>query len=143
MGDNTHLIDIHVGQRLRKRRVMLGISQTDLAKHLGITFQQVQKYETGKNRIGASRLYEISLMLETPVTFFFQEIPKSYNKRGMAEDMEQEEYGEDSVMNRETLELVKAYHKILDPNLRKKMLDTIKYISTTFDFEEVEEDEVK
>lgn len=135
MANEVHPIDVHVGQRLRKRRVMLGIPQTELAKYLGITFQQVQKYETGKNRIGASRLYEISEMLEIPVTFFYQELPKSYKKKGMAEDLEQEPYGENEVMNRETLDLVKSYHKILDPTLRKKLLDTIKYISSTFDFE--------
>jgi transcriptional regulator with XRE-family HTH domain len=135
MLNETHPVDVHVGQRLRKRRVMLGMAQTELAKHLGITFQQIQKYETGKNRIGASRLYEISLMLEVPVTFFFQEMPKSYNKNGMSDVAEQEEYGENEVMNRETLDLVKSYHKILDPTLRKKMLDTIKYIGSTFEFE--------
>lgn len=140
MANEAHPVDIHVGHRLRKRRVMLGIPQTALAKHLGITFQQVQKYETGKNRIGASRLYEISLMLEVPVTFFFQDIPKSYAASGLADGIEQEAYGDNEVMNRETLDLVKAYHKILDPSLRKKMLDTIKYIGTTFEFE-VESDD--
>jgi len=133
MSVDAHPVDIHVGQRIRKRRVSLGISQNELAKYLGITFQQVQKYETGKNRIGASKLYEISLMLDTPVSFFFQEIPKSYNK-GMADISDQDVY-ETDVMNKETLDLVKSYHKILDPNLRKKMLDTIKYIGTKFDFD--------
>jgi transcriptional regulator with XRE-family HTH domain len=135
MTTEAHPIDIHVGQNIRKRRVSLGISQSELASYLGITFQQVQKYETGKNRIGASRLYEMSVMLDTTVSFFFKDLPRNYNKRRLCDDNDNYDCDENEVMNREALDLVKAYRKILDPNLRKKMLDTIKYIATTFDFE--------
>lgn len=129
-------IDVHVGRRVRKRRVMLGLSQTGLAKSIGITFQQIQKYEAGKNRIGAGRLFEISEILEVPVTFFYQELPRANRNRALSDETEQEEYINDSEINdRETLELVKAYHKILDSNLRKKLLETIKHISATLDIE--------
>ena len=68
-------IDVHVGSRVRLRRTMLGISQEKLGEHLGITFQQIQKYEKGANRIGASRLQEIARVLDTPVAFFFEDAP--------------------------------------------------------------------
>lgn len=74
---NPHPIDIHVGARLRLRRVLLGLSQADLGERVGLTFQQIQKYERGANRIGASRLYELTQILDVPVSFFFDGIANS------------------------------------------------------------------
>jgi transcriptional regulator with XRE-family HTH domain len=71
---NPHVVDAHVGQRLRIRRNMLGITQGDLVDKIGLTFQQIQKYERGANRISASRLFEISRALDVPITFFFEQI---------------------------------------------------------------------
>ena len=77
MNKSPHPIDIHVGQRLKQQRILQGISQESLAKQLGITFQQIQKYENGTNRISASKLYELSQILKTPIQFFFENYQKS------------------------------------------------------------------
>ena len=77
MNKAPHPIDIHVGQRLKQQRKLQGISQENLAKQLGITFQQIQKYENGTNRISASKLYELSQILKTPIQFFFENYEKS------------------------------------------------------------------
>src|SRR5690606_20390957 len=81
-------IDVHVGSRIRLRRNMLGLSQEKLGENLGITFQQIQKYEKGTNRVGASRLQAISAILNVPVSFFFEDAPGSSNQAGFAEDNE-------------------------------------------------------
>lgn len=75
--DGPHPVDVHVGSRLRLRRMTLGMSQSVLGGHVGLTFQQIQKYERGANRVGASRLYEFSEVLGVPVSYFFDEMPKS------------------------------------------------------------------
>ncbi|MFN4087619.1 MAG: helix-turn-helix domain-containing protein [Alphaproteobacteria bacterium] len=114
-------IDIHVGARVRQRRTLLGMSQEKLADALGLTFQQVQKYERGANRIGAGRLYELSRALDVPVSYFFEEIGGS---DGMRE--EAAPYGEDPMARRETLLLVRAYYGISEPPVRRRILDLMK-----------------
>ena len=124
-------IDIHVGKRLRLRRTIVGISQEKLAETLGITFQQVQKYEKGINRIGSSRLFAIAKTLNVPVNFFFDEYNESANsnsKYALAEDTSAFEHEENS-RNRETMTLVKAYYQIQDPKVRKKALELIKSLA--------------
>lgn len=125
-------VDVHVGQRLRVRRSLLGLSQEKLADALGITFQQVQKYEKGTNRVSASRLYKLSNILEVPVSYFFSKLPDdmetdSRGSFGMA-DNEQEEFeaSQDIMAEKETIELVKTYYSIKDPEMRKDIIRFIK-----------------
>src|SRR5690349_23059424 len=100
-------VDAHVGSRLRQRRMLLGISQEQLAEMLGLTFQQVQKYERGTNRVSASRLFQLARALDTPITWFFDEMGAG----GAAEREKTEASGEDNdpMSRRETLELVRLY----------------------------------
>ena len=115
-----HDVDIHVGGRVRLRRSALGLSQDQLGAAIGLSFQQVQKYERGANRIGASRLYEMSKVLHTPISYFFED----FGDQGLAE-AGGSSYQPDPVMKREALELMRAYHQILDPKQRKKVLKLV------------------
>ena len=127
---SAHPVDIHVGKRLRVRRSMLGMSQDDLGKEIGVTFQQVQKYERGTNRIGSSRLYDISKALSVPVSFFFEGFATqaaNSNVAGLAED---DIYAKEDVNNKETIALVQAYYKISDPTVRSKVTALIKALQT-------------
>ena len=123
-------VDIHVGARVRLRRTLLGMSQEKLGEAIGLTFQQVQKYERGANRIGSSRLYDLSRVLDVPVAFFFDDMPDTVaasspaQRRGMAE--EPVSYELDPMAKRETLELVRAYYKIGDPTVRKRLFEMTK-----------------
>ena len=126
-------IDVHVGSRIRLRRTLMGMSQERLGDALGLTFQQVQKYERGVNRVGASRLYDLSRVLDVPIAFFFDDMPENRgqgNMAGVAGFAERPEgYGapaDDPLAKRETLELVRAYYRITDPAVRKRVFDLIK-----------------
>lgn len=121
-------VDIHVGKRLRLRRTIAGVSQENLAESLGITFQQVQKYEKGINRISASRLFEIGAALNTPINFFFEEYGETNPVYGFAAE-EGEGFKEEDLKSRESMALLRAYYKITDPNVRKKALDLIKSLA--------------
>ena len=123
-------IDVHVGSRVRLRRTMLGFSQEKLGENLGITFQQVQKYEKGTNRIGASRLQQIAGVLNTPVAFFFEDAPKPQQSSdaGFAES-EPVNYVVDFLSSTEGLQLNRAFVKIKDPQVRKKIVDLVKSLS--------------
>lgn len=120
-------IDVHVGARIRLRRTLRGLSQDKLGQALGLTFQQVQKYERGSNRIGASRLYDMALALDVPITYFYENIPEeiqSASPRHMAMATEDPPEAAAEVMfKRETLELVRAYYRISDPKLRQHVMD--------------------
>lgn len=120
-------IDAHVGSRVRLRRTILGISQGKLAKTVDLTFQQIQKYERGSNRIGASRLYQLSQALDVPVSFFYDEMPENAQDfvSGITKDPK-ELFQQDQLARRETLELVRAYYKIPDPAVRRRMLGLAK-----------------
>ncbi len=123
-------VDVHVGTRVRLRRTLLGMTQTGLGDAIGLTFQQVQKYERGVNRIGSSRLFDLARVLEVPINFFFDEMPKDVAikfggaSKGMAEGAE--EFDPDIVSKRETLELVRAYYKIESPLVRKRLFEMVK-----------------
>ncbi len=128
-------VDIHVGARVRLRRTLLGMSQEKLGEAIGLTFQQVQKYERGANRIGSSRLYDLSRVLDVPVSFFFDDMPAGVaasspaQRRGLAE--EPVSYERDPMAKRETLELVRAYYKITDPQLRKRLFEMTKALGAS------------
>src|SRR6201992_3742087 len=126
-------IDVHVGSRIRLRRTLLGMSQERLGESLGLTFQQVQKYERGVNRVGASRLFDLSRVLGVPIRFFFDAMPGSLAANfggvstGRGGGVEpQDPFGDDTLSRRETLELVRAYYRITDPSIRKRVFDLIK-----------------
>lgn len=125
-------VDIHVGARVRLRRTLLGMSQEKLGNALGLTFQQVQKYERGANRIGSSRLFQLSKILDVPVSFFFDEMTTDTTKKadGMAEGNKQV-FEVDKLSRRETLELVRAYYKITDPSVRKKIFEMVKAVGSS------------
>ncbi len=131
-----HPVDIHVGSRVRMRRTLLGMSQEKLGDALALTFQQVQKYERGANRVGASRLFEISQILDVPVSFFFEEMPAetvsqaspAASVSGVAESSE--EFERDPLAKRETLELVRAYYRISDPRVRKRVFELTKAVAS-------------
>lgn len=135
-------IDVHVGNRIRLRRTLLGLSQEKLASLLGLTFQQVQKYERGMNRVGASRLWDIGKVLEVPINFFYEDMDKSVASQSprmfslpdsqpafLAE--EDEVYDSDPMQRQETIELVKAYYKIPNRKAAKHMFDLIIAMSKT------------
>lgn len=124
-------VDVHVGSRIRLRRTLLGMSQSALAEQVGLTFQQIQKYERGANRVSASRLWEFSHALDVPVSFFFDDMDSQTAARGEALSSAHrapEGAGrDDSVLaRRETLELVRAYYRIGDPGVRRRLFDLTK-----------------
>lgn len=123
-------IDVHVGGRIRLRRNMLGISQEKLGESLGITFQQIQKYEKGTNRVGASRLQAISSILAAPVSFFFEGAPgqEPSSIAGFAEDGATD-YVVDFLNSAEGVQLNRAFVKIGDPKVRRKLLDLVKALA--------------
>lgn len=124
-------IDVHVGSRVRLRRTMQSMSQEKLGDSLGITFQQIQKYEKGANRIGASRLQNISRVLNTPVAFFFEDAPSGGegNAPGM-EEANSTNYVVDFLSSSEGLQLNRAFVKISDAKVRRKIIDLVKALAS-------------
>ena len=134
-------IDVHVGSRIRLRRTLMGMSQERLGEALGLTFQQVQKYERGVNRVGASRLFDLSRVLDVPISFFFDDMPEPLahshgtqsaslaGRRSMGFADAQEAFADDAFSRRETLELVRAYYRITDAAVRKRVFDLIKSLT--------------
>ena len=127
-----HPVDIHVGRRLRLKRTFLGMSQDTVGKKIGVTFQQIQKYERGVNRMGASRLYDFSKALGVQVSYFFEGFSDYTNDDaipiGMAEP-NAPVFEQDNMNNRETLEVMRAYYRIKNPALRKRVVELIKAMS--------------
>ncbi len=126
-------VDVHVGSRLRLRRTMLGLSQTELAKAVNLTFQQVQKYESGNNRVSASRLFHIADALDVPVGFFFDDMNRNTSAPGLNEDPAPSLSHES---NRESLEMMRNYHRISDPAVRRGIYDLIKSLARRFSDED-------
>jgi len=129
-------VDVHVGGRVRQRRTLLGFSQEKLGEAVGLTFQQIQKYEKGANRIGASRLYQFSEILDVDVGYFFEEMPDEIkSRRGAYEaglrDQDQETLAANPMARRETLELVRYYYRIIDPAVRKNVFELAKTLART------------
>jgi len=132
--DKPNPIDIHVGSRVRLRRTLLGMSQEKLGEAIGLTFQQVQKYERGANRVGASRLYDLSRVLDVPVSYFFEEMrpgvaSAAEARLGGLEEAQSPTYEADPMMRRETLELVRACYRIGNPEVRRRLFDLTKAIA--------------
>lgn len=130
-------VDTHVGARLRLRRTLMGLSQTELARSVGLTFQQVQKYESGANRISASRLYHIAEALDVPVSFFFDDIPRggaAALSMGLSED--QTGFAAPDSSGREGLEMMRNYHRITDEAIRRSVYDLTKSLASKLNGEE-------
>lgn len=129
--DGPHPVDVHVGTRLKLRRMILGISQEALGNSLGLTFQQIQKYEKGANRIGASRIFELSGLLDVPIQYFFEEY-KTDGRRTPG-------FGESDigdafmalVNSPEGVELCRCFAGIKDPKVKKRVLELVKTIADT------------
>ena len=122
-------IDMHVGSRVRMRRLLIGLSQEKLGKRMGLTFQQIQKYEKGVNRIGASRLFELSQILEVPVQFFFEGAPVGSNAtRGGLAEPDSESFLYEFLNTRDGLELNRAFVKIADAQVRRSVVDLVRSI---------------
>ncbi len=133
-------IDVHVGARLRARRTLLGLTQMALGDAMGMTFQQLQKYEKGSNRISASRLYDISKLLDVDIGYFFDEMdqatksesPARLSRQKSKRSLRKPPKSEDPLHKRETLELVRAYYRITDPKIRghvRKLFQTTASVS--------------
>jgi transcriptional regulator with XRE-family HTH domain len=122
-------IDIHVGKRIRDRRKEVRVSQERLAEQLGLTFQQVQKYEKGANRVSASKLYEIARALQASIEFFFRGLPEpSVMQMGMA-DNDDRPFVHDFITTPEGQELASEFPKIQDPMIRKRVLELVKSLA--------------
>lgn len=123
-------VDVHVGSRVRLRRTLLGMSQEKLGEAIGLTFQQVQKYERGANRIGCSRLFDLSRILDVPISFFFddmsdqaKELSPAHIIKGNVTETIVEQFPKDPLLKRETLELVRAYYAIPNEKVRRQIFE--------------------
>lgn len=119
-------VDRHTGSRVRMRRLMLGMSQTKLAEKIGLTFQQVQKYEKGTNRMGSSRLQQMANILKVPVTFFFEGAPGQLRLDGTAPSPA---YVSDFLATTDGLTLTKAFMRIKDAELRRAIVRLVEDIA--------------
>jgi transcriptional regulator with XRE-family HTH domain len=127
-------IDTHVGKRLRLRRTMMGLSQEAVAKAVGITFQQVQKYEKGANAMNANRLYEFAQFMHVPVAYFFDELERPASSggaaaEGFAEEGPSFDHNHKTVSDRESLEMMKAFKRIPQQLVRKRLADLVRAIA--------------
>jgi transcriptional regulator with XRE-family HTH domain len=129
---SPNLTDKHVGSRVRMRRMMLDMSQTELGNNIGLTFQQVQKYEKGTNRIGAGRLHEIARILKVPISFFFEGSPREPGEqrgRGDTDLAPLPTYVTDFLATSDGLALTKAFMQIKDANLRRRIVSLVQEIT--------------
>ena len=125
-------VDVHVGGRVRLRRMVLGMSQDALGKALGLTFQQVQKYEKGANRIGAGRLMQLSELLEVPIQFFYDDYDTPIGREfGFAESGNDDDPFMELLHSQEGVELCRCYASIEDPKVRKRVLELVRSIAET------------
>lgn len=128
-------IDVHVGKRLRLRRTLLGMSQEQLAAAVGVTFQQIQKYERGSNRVSASRLYDVARVLGVSISFFFEDINTDITSGRPTQNLPEQAglaeapmpaYEQDELSRNETLELVRAYWRLPNGDMRKNVLELLR-----------------
>lgn len=124
---SSNPIGIHVGARIKLRRTLLGLSQEKLGDALGLTFQQVQKYEKGTNRVSASKLYRLAQILDVPISFFFDSMPGA--GADVPCDPAVDSPNDDPFYRRETVTLVRAYYGIPDPAVRDRLLSLVKSLS--------------
>lgn len=139
MKDKPDPVDVHVGSRVRLRRTLLGLSQEKLGEAVNLTFQQIQKYERGANRIGASRMYQLSQVLDVPVSFFYDGLTEGVRFGAGFGEAEKSGYEAEpgQFSRRETLELVRAYYKIGDQEIRKRVFEMVKAIGAATAVQEV------
>ena len=135
---NNNAIDRHVGKRIRLRRTLLGLSQEQLGDELNVTFQQVQKYERGANRVSASRLWDISQILDVQIGYFFDDMSETTMRgspRRVASGVDSLQLGDEAIKDplarRETLELVRSYYTIEDATVRKRVADIVRAVAAT------------
>ncbi len=126
--NKSNPVDIHVGGRVRIRRKFLGLSQTDLADSLGLTFQQVQKYERGTNRISASKLFEISRTLKVPVAYFFDGYSGSNADEGFSESQAEQSVN-GFLMTTEGIEIAEAFPRIKNAKFRRKVMELVRTLA--------------
>jgi len=138
--DMPHPVDIHVGQRIKLRRTLMGMTQGKLGEAIGLTFQQLQKYERGANRVSASKLWQMSEVLDVPVSFFFDDMPErvkeafsGYEGLSAESDVQEEHL---TLHRRQSLSLVRVFGKVQDPTLRKKIISLVDAIANTSPCEE-------
>ncbi|SDI37087.1 helix-turn-helix domain-containing protein [Alloyangia pacifica] len=124
----THPVDVHVGKRIRHRRWLVGMTQQQLAEHVGIKFQQIQKYETGANRVSASRLWDIADALEVPVSFFFEGIESEHQAEDAAAEPASPAMPTDILGDKEALDLVRSYYAIPE-NQRRRLFELARVLS--------------
>jgi transcriptional regulator with XRE-family HTH domain len=131
-------IDVHVGQRIRQRRTLLGLSQTTLGDAIGLTFQQIQKYERGANRVSSSRMFDIAKVLDVTIAYFYEDMTAKTASNSPAvlagvseDDLPEIDFAKDPMAKRETLEFVRAYYKIPETSARKQLASLIKVLSKT------------
>lgn len=132
MAEIPHPVDIYVGRRLRLKRTILGMSQEAVGKQIGVTFQQIQKYERGINRMGASRLYDFAKALGVQISYFFEGYGDYAVDDGDAYSLAEPEaasFDHEKMNNRETLEVMRAFYKIKNPAVRKRIMDLIKIMA--------------
>jgi transcriptional regulator with XRE-family HTH domain len=128
MQKDPHPIDRHVGSRVRLRRTVVGMSQEQLGHKLGVTFQQVQKYEKGSNRVSASRLWQIARILGVPVSFFFEQVAAAAQGEGFA-DADQSQI-QDMTQSTESLALLRHFTQIVEPGLRRAVVDLARSLAS-------------
>lgn len=134
---NPTSIDQHIGRRMQLRRTILGMSLKDLAAATGVTFQQIQKYETADNRVSASRLFQIGLAMQTPVSFFFVGLPGNMpdeTKSTRSMRVRQPEEPDDPMLRNESLNLVKMYWRLANDNQRAAIINLLKSLLTNSEF---------
>lgn len=124
----TNSVDVHVGNRIRMRRLIVSISQEKLGESLGISFQQVQKYEKGKNRVGAGRLYQIARTLGVDVNFFFDSLDEMAADNQFSED-QGSDFVVDIASTHEGIKLMRSFSKIQDPLIRRRLMDLVEALS--------------
>ena len=126
----SHPVDVHVGARMRQRRTLLGMSQEKLGTAVGLTFQQIQKYEKGMNRMGASRLHQIARFLQVPVEFFYEGAPLGPDPGGPINVDRSSRAMTDFLATSEGLELVKAFMAVKDAKVRRRIIDMTKAVAS-------------
>jgi transcriptional regulator with XRE-family HTH domain len=117
-------VDVHVGARVRTRRLLIGMNQETLARALGLTFQQVQKYEGGANRVSASRLSQIAEILGVPISYFFNDLEPEGAEPSLSEVASRER-----LHRPETIDLIRSYYAIADPEIRRQFLEMVKAVA--------------
>ena len=126
-----HPVDVHVGGRVKMRRVLLGMSQEKLGERLGLTFQQVQKYEKGSNRIGASRLFDVSRILDVPVAFFYEGLGEQPDPHAGLAETTQSDYLAEFAQSSDCIQLMKAFMNIKQPHVRRSVIQFVKNLADT------------